>query len=709
MKYLKICLPAFVLIFIQNLKAEEGMWLPMLLKQLNEADMRRQGFKLTAEDIYRTNGTSMKDAVVLFGGGCTGEIISNSSLLLTNHHCGYSQIQSLSTIEKNYLKHGYWAYKQEEELPCPGLTVSFVIRIDDVTKQITDSLNAGMNESERNEKIKRLSNALEMQAVAGTHYKAQVRPYYYGNEFYMIVTETFTDVRFVGAPPETMGNFGGETDNWIWPRHTADFSLFRIYAGADNKPAAYSKDNKPFVPRYFFPISTKGVKEGDFTMVYGFPGRTQQYLPSVAVDFIVSQQDPTRVAIRDVRLANMYSGMRGNDSIHLKYASKAKSLANAYKKWKGEMEGIRETKGIDKKRMQEVRIKNYLQANSEAQKQYGNVFEEFNKLYEAYKPLSRLQDYTNEAALGVELIEHALSFSKLIIAAQTDTLTDTQLSELCNKQIKVVEGFYKNYNHLIDKNNFIDLLTLYGDSINPELQPEELKKIKNGQGLRKYAEVLFAKSFFANQQKMMGVLRSAKRKKIIALQQDEAYQLAREIAQNYNQYTDKINAKISEINLLMRKYMRLQREADKERIFYPDANSTLRVTYGTMRGYNPRNGVFYLPQTTSAGIIQKNNTMQEDFDAPAKLIDMFSKQEIPTCFIAANHTTGGNSGSPVLNDKGELIGTNFDRVWEGTMSDLNYDVSRCRNIALDVRYTLWIIGEYAQAKNLISEMKLVSE
>lgn len=709
MKYKKICLFAIVLFFANNLRAEEGMWLPMLLKQLNEADMRSQGFKLTAEDIYRTNGTSMKDAVVLFGGGCTGEIISNSSLLLTNHHCGYSQIQSLSSIEKNYLKNGYWAYKQEDELPCLGLTVSFVIRIDDVTKQITDSLPAGISEGERNEKIKRLSAALEKQAVAGTHYKAQVRPYYYGNEFYLVVMETFNDIRFVGAPPETMGNFGGETDNWIWPRHTADFSLFRIYAGADNKPAAYSKDNKPFVPRYYFPISTKGVKEGDFTMVYGFPGRTQQYLPSVAVDFIVNQQDPTRVAIRDVRLANMAAGMRGNDLIHLQYAGKAKSLANAYKKWKGEMEGIRESNGIEKKRKQEEKIKNYLLANNEAQKKYGNLYENFNKAYETYKPLARLQDYTNEAALGVELIEHALSFSKLIDAAQTDTVTDTKLKELCDKLIKSVQGFFKNYNQAIDRNNFIDLLTLYCDSIKPELQPALLRKIYTGQGLTKYADMLFAKSIIANEQKMIDVLSSGKRKKISALQQDKAYELASAIAENYNQYTSGISASIGEINLLMRGYMQLQREADKEKIFYPDANSTLRVTYGTMRGYNPRNGVFYMPQTTSAGIIQKYNTRQEDFDAPAKLLGMLNNKEIPTCFIAANHTTGGNSGSPVLNDKGELIGTNFDRVWEGTMSDLNYDVSRCRNIALDVRYTLWIIGEYAQAKNLISEMKLVNE
>lgn len=714
MRKLKLMIACMMCVFAGM--AEEGMWMPMLLKQWNQTDMQNKGFKLTADDIYSVNKTSMKDAVLLFGAGCTGELVSAQGLLITNHHCGYSNIQALSTMENNMLDKGFWAYSMDKELPCPGLSVTFIIRIEDVTSKIVPFLNDTLSEANRDKMISQLTKPLIEEAVKGTHYEGSVRPFYYGNEFYLFVTETFNDVRFVGAPPSTMGNFGGETDNWVWPRHTADFSMFRIYANADNKPAKYSPDNVPFKSRYFFPISTKGIKDGDFTMVYGFPGRTQEYVPSVALDFIVNQVNPTRVNIRDKRLEQINYGMQSNDTTRLQYSAKARSLANAYKKWKGEMTGINKSNAMEAKRVYEKKFSIWVKENPERIKKYGMLLKDFDALYAKYKPYAKVQDYTNEAANAIEVLGLAGSFNNLIMLAENDTTSEATWLAACKARAEGVKGFFKNYDTRVDKNVFIEMMCLYRDSIAPDNLPGKVKQWDNRTTITVYADRLFKKSAFASQQKLLDLLVTGNKKKIVKLRNDEAFALFAEINNNYVAYNREIAALQVEINKTMRTYMKALREYDVNKMFYPDANSTLRITYGNVKPYNPRNGVIYLSSTTAAGIREKYNPADEDYATPAKLISLIDSKdygtyaengELPVAFIATNHTTGGNSGSPVLNANGELIGTNYDREWEGIMSDMHYDVNLCRNISLDVRYTLFIIDKFAGATNLIKEMKLV--
>lgn len=714
MRKLKLTVTCFMIAYMGF--AEEGMWMPMLLKQWNQTDMQNKGFKLTADDIYSVNKTSMKDAVLLFGAGCTGELVSAQGLLITNHHCGYSNIQALSTMENNMLDKGFWAYSMDKELPCPGLSVTFIIRIEDVTSKIVPFLNDTLSEANRDKMISQLTKPLIEEAVKGTHYEGSVRPFYYGNEFYLFVTETFNDVRFVGAPPASMGNFGGETDNWVWPRHTADFSMFRIYANADNKPAKYSPDNVPFKSRYFFPISTKGIKDGDFTMVYGFPGRTQEYVPSVALDFIVNQVNPTRVNIRDKRLEQINYGMQSNDTTRLQYSAKARSLANAYKKWKGEMTGINKSNAMEAKRVYEKKFSIWVKENPERIKKYGMLLKDFDALYAKYKPYAKVQDYTNEAANAIEVLGLAGSFNNLIMLAENDTASEATWLAACKARAEGVKGFFKNYDTRVDKNVFIEMMCLYRDSIATDNLPNKVKQWDSRTTITVYADRLFKKSAFASQQKLLDLLVTGNKKKIVKLRNDEAFALFAEINNNYVAYNREIAALQVEINKTMRTYMKALREYDVNKMFYPDANSTLRITYGNVKPYNPRNGVIYLSSTTAAGIREKYNPADEDYATPAKLISLIDSKdygtyaengELPVAFIATNHTTGGNSGSPVLNANGELIGTNYDREWEGIMSDMHYDVNLCRNISLDVRYTLFIIDKFAGATNLIKEMKLV--
>lgn len=709
---------SFILSFTLT-KADEGMWLPVLLKQLNEADMQSKGMKLSAEDIFSINKTSMKDAVVLFGGGCTGEIISDKGLLLTNHHCGFSQINGLSTLEKNYLRDGFWAKSTEEELPCPGLTVTFIINMIDVTDKIYPNLDAGMSEAMRNSKIRELSAELEREAVKGTHYEAKVQSFYYGTEFYLFVTETFKDIRLVGTPPNSIGNFGEETDNWMWPRHTGDFSMFRIYANAENKPATFSKENKPFKPRYFFPISLGGVKEGDFTMLYGFPGRTQEYLPSYAVDLLINVTNPNRVTVRQERMDLIRTFMQGNDTITLKYASKIRQLDNARKKWKGEMTGLKANDAIVKKQKFENDFQKWATTNENG-KNYQNLLSDFKNIYTEYRPLSKIVDFTQEAALGVEIINYASNYKKLAALCKSDTASESTVKTEADKLSKNSEGFFKNYDVSIDKRVFAALLKIYSDSVDQSLQPEYFKSevAKYKGDFNKWADAIFETSFMDEQATVKNILSDFSKKKLKKIEKDPAYKLWFEITSNYDVLVmSDINILNEKITKLQRQYMIAQRMMQTGIMFYPDANSTLRIAYGNVKGYYPRDGVFYNYATTGDGIADKHATGNIDYDAPQKLLDLIAAKNfgrytdstghLPVAFIATNHSTGGNSGSPVLNAKGELIGTNYDRVWEGTMSDVMFDKDRCRNISLDVRYTLFIIEKFAGAKNIIDELKIV--
>ncbi|MBK7439973.1 MAG: S46 family peptidase [Bacteroidetes bacterium] len=701
-----------------GLRADEGMWLPILLEQLNIDDMRANGFKLTAEDIYSVNKSSMKDAVVLFGGGCTGAVISNEGLIVTNHHCGFSSINNLSSLENNYLRDGFWAKNKDEEIPAPGLTVTFIISMFNVTDSIVPYLNNSMDEATRNATIKQLSANLEKQYKKGTHYEATVRAFFYGNEFYLFLTETFKDIRLVGAPPSSVGNFGGETDNWVWPRHTGDFSMFRIYAGADNKPANYDANNIPFKPRYAFPISLKDVKENDFTMVYGFPGRTQEYLTSYAVDLTINTTNPNRINCRDQRLEIINKYMVGNDTVTLKYASKVRGLANAYKKWKGEMIGLKLNDAVTEKQTYEKRFQQW--ANTHEGKDYRNLLSEMESAYTDYKKYAELIDYTTEAFYGVELLNFSGNYKKVANLLATDTVTDEDVKKEATTLLSNANGFYQKYDARIDKEIFSTMLKLYAEHVDPSLQSvyfkNELIKYKNN--YTAWANAVFSKSVFADQKKLNKALSNLNVKKAKKLLNDPAYKLYFEVSTQYEaQFKSAINPLNEKINMLMRKYMQAQRLMEPDRDFYPDANSTLRVAYGNVSGYTAKDAVYYTYKTTDAGIEEKYIPGNEDFDAPAGLIALLNKNdfgrysndagELPIAFIATNHTTGGNSGSPVINANGELIGLNYDRVWEGTMSDIKFDPDRCRNISLDMHYLLFIIDKYGQASNIINELKII--
>jgi len=714
MKKLTIWLTAF-LIPVMGLRADEGMWLPLLLEKLNEKDMQAKGLKLSARDIYDINQSSLKDAIVHFGGGCTGELVSSEGLILTNHHCGFSEIQSHSTIENNYLNDGFWAMSRDEELPNPGLSVSFLVYMKDVTAEMTENLSSGMSESVRARTLSEAAKKIIQAATEGTHYEANIRPFFSGNEFYMMVYETFEDVRLVGAPPSSIGKFGGDTDNWMWPRHTGDFSVFRIYAGSDNKPAPYSPDNVPYKPRHFLPISLKGVEKGDFTFVYGFPGTTQEYLPAVAIQTIINNQNPVRIKLRGMRLGIMDQHMEQSELTRIQYAAKHAGIANGWKKWIGENRGIARMDAISKKTAYENRFREW--AN-------GGPYQTLLDAFEAkYKPMAFLREseaWIGEAAFGVELLRLARSFNAFTEMASRKDHDPAALNGLKNRLTEGAMGFFKDYNPAIDIEVMAALLGEYHRNSGQLMYPPALeslnKKYKNNYKLA--AGELFQKSMFADSAKLMKLLRNFKPRDAKKIQNDPAFSLAIEIATYYStQIQPPLRSLVQSTDSLQRVYMKAQMEMEPGRLFYPDANSTLRITYGQVDDYYPRNAVHYLHYTTLDGIIEKENPGILDYEVHPRLKELWQKKDfgryassegqLHVAFIGTNHTTGGNSGSPVLNGKGHLLGLNFDRNWEGTMSDLMYDPDMCRNITLDIRYCLFIIDKFAGAGHLLSEMTII--
>jgi hypothetical protein len=701
-------------------RADEGMWLPLLLKQLNESDMQKRGLKLSAEDIYSINKTSLKDAIVLFGGGCTGEMISAEGLLLTNHHCGYSSIQSHSSVQKDYLTNGFWAMNRAEELPNAGLTATFIVRMEDVTAQVLKDIPANLPEAEREKKVKANIEGIQKAAVQGTHYEAQIKPYFYGNEYYMFVTETFKDVRLVGAPPSSIGKFGGDTDNWMWPRHTGDFSVFRVYAGPDNKPAPYAAENKPYVPKHFLPISLAPVKEADFTMVFGFPGRTTEYLPSYAVKEIYEVSNPAKIAIRETKLDILNQHMKASDAVRIQYAAKYASISNYHKKWIGENRGLKKLDAITKKQELEKQFTAWVNASPERQQKYGNVLAEFEKNYNSLNGITLSRDYFLEAALGVELLNYAQGYLNLMDMINSKTPQADIEKQL--KNLNNYSGFFKNYDQATDKEVFAALLSMYYKNVDPKFQPEYFrttveKKYKGD--FKKYAEFVYSKSFMVSEAKVKNALTQISATKTKLIEKDPAYLLAKAFVANYRSKSLPTYTTANDANTLNnRLFVAGLREMQTDKKFYPDANSTLRVAYGQVTGYEPMDGVKYDYYTTLDGLMEKADPTNDDFQVPQKLIDLYNAKdygpyavngEMPIAFTATNHSTGGNSGSPVINANGELIGTNFDRAWESTMSDIMYDPDRVRNITLDAHYTLFIIDKFASAGHLIKEMKLVYE
>lgn len=717
--YFKLLISLFL--FLQPLLtiADGGMWIPMLLEKLNEKEMRDMGMKITAKDIYDINNSSMKDAIFLFGGGCTASAISEEGLILTNHHCGYGAIQRLSTIENDMLTNGFWAMNRQEELPSPGLTVTRLVRMEDVTNQMLNGVEQNMTEKQRSEMLKKNSEEIVKQAKEGTHYEAFVRPFFYGNEFYLFVNEVFKDVRLVGAPPSSIGNFGGDTDNWMWPRHTGDFSLFRIYVDKNNQPAEFSPENVPYKPNYVLPVSLKGVQEDDFTFVFGFPGRTEQYLPSYAIEMITQIQNPARIDLRRQKLDIYESFMNRDALVKLQYSSKHKGLSNAWKKWIGENNGIRKLNGIEKKQQYEIEIQRWIENSGAKGQVYGQVLDKFKENYEQLSGLQLEMSYMIEAGLGIEIVRAARMLSTLEKVAQTQDVTDEQIKTEVDKARKALETFYKDYHQPVDRAVFVKMLESYRKAVPEDKLPPVFGLIadKYKGEISQYADDVFGKSIFASKSTAMDFLDKFKAKSWKKLQRDPGYDLASTLIEHYS---EKIMPEISKLgnenDSLMRLYMKAQMDFEPERRFFPDANSTLRIAYGKVKPYYPRDAVFYKNYTTIEGVMEKEDPNIPDYVVDEKLKKLHHAKDygrygsngtLPVCFIATNHTTGGNSGSPAFNADGHLVGLNFDRVWEGTMSDLMFDPDQCRNIMLDMRYCLFIIDKYAGASHLIDEMVIV--
>ena len=722
-KALAVAASAILASAFLTVKADEGMWLPSLISQ-RIGDMQAKGFRLSAEDIYSINQASLKDAVVLFGGGCTGELISSEGLLLTNHHCGYAQIQKHSSVEHDYLKDGFWAMDRSEELPNPGLEVWFLDRMEDVTGAVLDGYEPGMTEQQRDSVVRTNSEAIAGKAEKdGTGLRADVESLYYGNQYFLFVYRVFKDVRLVGAPPSSIGKFGGDTDNWMWPRHTGDFSIFRIYADKDNNPAEYSEDNVPYIPKKYFKISLGGVSEGDFTFIYGFPGRTQEYIVSEAVRYISEISDPHKIALRTLRLDIQDRYMSASQTVRIQYSSKNAAVSNSWKKWQGEMRGIRKMNTVETKKENERLFEEWA-AGSE----YSGIVGRLDSLYRLMEPYAFAADYYNETARAIELTSFAAEYARRLEKAAGVSSPDeaTQARESAKR---LAAAFYKDYYMPIDKESFIALMDMFDRNIPSGFKPEYFTESMGRYGSAEaWADSLFGNSVFSDSSALTKTVAAACADgvgtDITLLTDDPAVEFGNEFRKWYMEGIRSVVQRLgSEITLLYRDYMKGQMEFNKDRAFYPDANLTLRVAYGTVQGYSPADGTYYLPMSTIEGIMQKDNPDIFDYNIPQRLRDIYAEKDygewtvtdasgrltVPVCFIATNHTSGGNSGSPVINADGDLIGINFDRVWEGTMSDIVFDPDLCRNISLDIRYVLFIIDKVAGAGHLIDEMTFTTD
>jgi len=710
----------FITLFVSAIP-DEGMWIPLLIEKYNIKLMQEKGFKLTADDIYSINKACMKDAVVSFGGGCTAELISPEGLLLTNHHCGYGRIQTLSTLENDYLTNGFWAMSHEEELACPGLFVTFLKRMEDVTDKVLEGIDKDMELPVREAKIDANIQEIMVMAVEGTDYTASVRPFFMGNQYFLIVYETFNDIRLVGAPPSAIGKFGGETDNWVWPRHTGDFSLFRIYANNENKPAPFSMENKPYKPLYYFPVSLKGVNEGDFTMVFGYPGSTSEYVPSYHIDMVKNYINPKMIEIRTKKIEIMEAAMNTDPLIRLQYSAKKSGVANAWKKWIGENQGLERMNTIGKKQEYEKRLTEWINEDESRREKYGEILPRYKELYSELKDYNLVYSYTSDVFFnaGAESVGFARYMMALAGIYETDPYSE-KTDIIKNEMINRAKGFFRNFNLETDRKLFEAMMSMYGENLDQKWLAPEYIKIKNTckGDFHKFADKTYNKSIFTDEEKFISFVNNFNKSSLKKLQKYPFYRLAQSAAEflsaNVRSELYEISSEIEKLN---KDYMTLQMEFDRDRLFYPDANSTLRVAYGTVKGYLSKDAVWFKHYTTLEGIMEKDNPEIFDYNVPDKLRQLYIDKdfgryttgngEVPVCFIANNHTTGGNSGSPVINADGHLIGINFDRAWEGVASDMAFNPEQSRNISLDIRFVLFIIDKYADADYLLDEMTII--
>jgi hypothetical protein len=703
-----------ILFFCSSLsRADEGMWLLPLLEKLNIGTMTEMGLQLTAEDIYSVNHSSLKDAVVIFGGGCTAEIVSDKGLVLTNHHCGYGSIQAHSSQEHNYLEDGFWAKTLAEELPTPNLSVTFLVRIEDVTEEVTNALG-DLEAQERVAKFNEVSQDITSHATKGTDYIASIRPFFGGNQYYMVVYEIYRDVRFVGAPPSSIGKFGYDTDNWMWPRHTGDFSVFRVYMSPDGKPAAYSPDNVPLKPKYYFPVSIKGYNNEDFAMVMGYPGSTERYMTSYEVDELIKIQNPNRIKIRGARQEIIWKDMMADEKVNIQYASKYSGSSNYWKYSIGQNQDLARLKVLDKKKAEEKAFQDWVNADPERKEKYGNTLELIKNGVASREKQSNAGQYLQECLLrGCEIFYIANQARSLYNALSDED--KEKINESAEKMRVSAANFFKNYNSPTDLKVVKTMLKMFMEDIQPEFQPEYLKKVKEKYkaDYGKFTDQMFAKSIFADEIKLNNFLDNPSKK---VLDRDPAFQSALSTNQKYSdvrQQLEPFTAQVAEGN---KEYIAGLMEMYPDKIYYPDANFTMRLTYGNVCDYYPRDAVKYDYVTTLTGVMEKEDPKNYEFIVPPRLKELYNKQDygrygengkMIVCFTTDNDITGGNSGSPVLNGKGELLGLAFDGNWEAMSGDIIYEPELQRCIAVDIRYVLFIIDKYAGATNLIQEMKIV--
>lgn len=717
----KILIPLLAFLISPPSTADEGMWLPHLLKSLNESEMQSKGLKITAEDIYSVNESSLKDAIVaLNGGSCTAEMISSEGLMLTNHHCVDDLLQTHSTVENNYLDDGFWAMSKSEELKNENLSATFLISIEDVTNLFKDSLGIGLSENERNKKISEISKKIVSEKTDGTSYSARVRSFYGGNDFYLITYITYDDVRLVGAPPSSIGKFGGDTDNWMWPRHTGDFALLRIYMAEDGSPADYSVDNIPYKPKHHLPIQLGGVENEDFTMIMGYPGRTNRYLTSFGVKEALEITYPEIIDIRSKKLEIMKSGMNSSKKVKLQYAAKYSGIANYWKYFIGQSKGLKSMRVYDKKVETENKLTGWIDSgsNPNAKEKYGYTMQILEEAYEKNTKIALNRTYLTEAIFqGPEILSFSYTMKNRINALPKDKEAKIQA---IRKLKKLAKEFYKNYDAKVDEEMLSAMLEMYYYNV-PKYQHSKIfKKIENQLfGIKKldfkyYAKNLFNRSYFSSEEKCLRLLKNPSK---LLVGKDPAYLT---ISSIYNKYLEELYPLRKEVRDLQRKGNRLfisaLREMDTIKKFYPDANSTMRVTYGNVGDYKPKEAMLYDYYTTINGVMEKEDPTNEEFIVPEKLKELYksgdfgrysdSDGNLRVNFISNNDITGGNSGSPVINAWGEIVGTAFDGNWEAMSGDIAFEKNIQRTISVDIRYILFIIDEYANASYLIDEMTL---
>jgi hypothetical protein len=716
MKKFFLLATTLILAFGHSLKADEGMWLPMYIDRLNHTDMQKMGLQLTPEEIYSINNSSLKDAIIIFGGGCTGEVVSAEGLIFTNHHCGYGQIQSHSTLENDYLTDGFWAMDKNDELPNPGLTARFLVRIENVTDDLLAELNDDMTEDERREAVRKISKTLSDKAIEGTHYDANVRSFYAGNEYYLFVYEIFKDVRLVGAPPSSIGKYGADTDNWMWPRHTGDFAIFRVYSGPDGKPAEYSEDNIPMKSKYFLPISIDGVEKEDFAMILGYPGSTQRYLSSWGVQLAVEESNMTIVDIRTKKLNIMRQFMDANPKVRIQYATKWARISNYWKYYQGQTRGLKRLKVYDKKLAEEQAFTDWLKVNPDQNEKYGQALDLRNNGIEERKTVNLAQIYLNEAIFrGSEILSFSRRFNNLAVLLNSKPKDEETIATETIKLRENAAAYFKDYHQPLDRQMLAEMLLEYYNNVPKHQQPEILEKIYNSKGgFEAYAENVFNKSIFVSQESVNKFLDKPSAKKI---ERDPTIELVSAFMEKVPEIRTTLNSADAKENKGERLYIAGLREMNPDVVYYPDANFTMRLTYGQVLDYYPADAVHYNYFTTLSGVMEKEDPNNWEFVVPDKLKKLYHDKdygpygkdgEIVVGFITNNDITGGNSGSPVLNARGELIGIAFDGNWEAMSGDIAFEPALQRTISVDIRYVLFIIDKYAGAQNIIDELKIVN-